>query len=314
MKKARILPIEEFFPPGGFPLVVMRDKMDCGHLEEEVKPENCHTHAFSEIVVVTSGSGLHLTQQENWPVAAGDVFVIKGHQIHNFAESVGLCLTNILFMPEKLNIPKRDLQGLSGYHALFTLSRTQQARQGFQSRLRLSAKDLAALNVQIDRLETEIKSRMPGYQLMARGLFMQIVSFLSRCYEASPTAHRRDLTRIADTIAFLETNYEKEVYLDKLAAMAHMSKRNFLRVFREAMGQSPMAYLVSLRVAHAAELLREGAINVTEAGLRAGFEDSNYFARQFRSVMGMSPRQYACQAQSRLDASNVSFARRYGDE
>ncbi len=296
MKKIRILPKEEFFPPGGFPLAVMRDNIIAGSREEEEAPHNLHTHEFSEIVVVTSGSGLHLTRQENWPVAAGDVFVIKGNQAHNFAESAGICLTNILFMPEKLYIPKRDLQGLSGYHALFTLSRTQQARQGFQSRLRLSPNDLAALNVQIDRLEAELKSRTPGYQLMARGLFMQIVSFLSRCYDASPAAHRRDLTRIADTIAFLETHYDKEIYLDKLATMAHMSKRNFLRIFREAMGQSPMAYLVSLRVAHAAELLREGTINVTEAGLRAGFDDSNYFTRQFRSVMGMSPRQYARQS------------------
>ena len=296
MKKIRILPKEEFFPPGGFPLAVMRDNIIAGPREEEEAPHNLHTHDFSEIVVVTSGSGLHLTRQESWPVAAGDVFVIKGHQSHNFADSAGICLTNVLFIPEKLHIPERDLQGLSGYHALFTLSRIQQARQGFQSRLRLNQNDLAALNVQIDRLAAELKKRVPGYQLMARGLFMQILSFLSRCYEASPTANRRDLTRVADTIAFLETHYEKEVYLDKLAAMAHMSKRNFLRVFHEAMGQSPMAYLVSLRVAHAAELLREGTINVTEAGLRAGFDDSNYFARQFRSVMGMSPRQYARQS------------------
>lgn len=294
MKRPLIVPKEDCFPSGGFPLVVLKhDMVTRAPKAEDSTP--FHTHEFSELVVVTRGSGMHLTPQESWPIAAGDVFVIKGHQMHGYADANNLHLINIIFEPEKLNIPKRDLQGLSGYHALFTLSRIRPGRKGFQSRLRLSANDLSTTKILINQLENELATRTPGFRLIARALFMQLVGFLSRCYDASPSSTRRDLTRIAEAIAFLENNYDKEIYIDDLAAMAHMSRRNFHRVFLEAMEKSPMAYLVSLRVAHAAELLRGSRINITEAGLRAGFEDSNYFARQFRSLMGMSPRQYARQ-------------------
>ena len=144
----------------------------------------------------------------------------------------------------------------------------------------------------MDALADELKARAPGFQLMCRALFMQMVGFLARCYSHSVVPARRELVRIAEAIAFLENHYDKEIYVDKLAGIAHMSKRNFLRVFREAMGKSPMAYLLSLRVARAAELLREGRLNVTEAGFRVGFQDSNYFARQFRKIMGASPREF----------------------
>ena len=72
-----------------------------------------------------------------------------------------------------------------------------------------------------------------------------------------------------------------------------MSKRTFLRVFRAATGATPIAYLIGVRIRRAAELLRQGGVTVTEAAMRVGFEDSNYFSRQFRKVMGVTPRSYA---------------------
>ena len=123
MKRPPILLKDAYFQPGGFPLVVMRvSGTNSGGL---------HAHEFHELVIITSGSGRHLTQQEDWPIAAGDVFVIKGDQAHAYADSEHLHLVNILYDPEKLTPPRRDLQALPGYHALFTLEPGWRGRRGF---------------------------------------------------------------------------------------------------------------------------------------------------------------------------------------
>ena len=272
-----------YLPRGEFPLAVTRIHGTAAAL---------HAHEFHELVVITSGSGVHVTEQESWPMAAGDVFVIKGDQAHGYLNSEGIGLVNILFDPDRLALPRRDLQGLPGYHALFALEPEWRQRHHFKSRLCLSVSELAHTGELLDALIRELQARTPGYQLMARTLFLQLVTFLSRCFSHTRTTAPRQLLRIAEAISHLETHLEHELYLEDLAAIAHMSKRNFLRAFRDAMGSSPMAYLVSRRIARAAELLRQEDLTITEAASRVGFEDSNYFARQFRRILGASPSEF----------------------
>ncbi|PIY48354.1 MAG: AraC family transcriptional regulator, partial [Armatimonadetes bacterium CG_4_10_14_3_um_filter_59_10] len=64
------------------------------------------------------------------------------------------------------------------------------------------------------------------------------------------------------------------------------------RAFRNATGCSPLDYLVRVRIHHAMELLKEADLSIAEVARRVGFADSNYFSRQFRALVGSSPRGY----------------------
>lgn len=285
MKKPPVILKKTYFPKDNFPLVASHNRK-LGNTTIGL-----HAHEFHELVVITQGAGIHITEHENWPISIGDVFVIKGDQVHGYEKSEDLELVNILFDLDRLALQQRDLQGLPGYQALFILEPNWRKRQPFKSRLHLSLQELAQVQVWINVLQDELKARTPGFRLMAKAQFMQIVAFLARRYvRTTPVSHAP--IRIAKAIAYLEEHYDRDVYLEQLAGIAHMSKRNILRMFQESTGKSPMAYLIGFRITHAAELLRDGAVNVTEAGYRVGFQDSNYFSRQFRQVMGMSPRQY----------------------
>ena len=67
---------------------------------------------------------------------------------------------------------------------------------------------------------------------------------------------------------------------------------NLMRVFRKATGQTPIEYLVRLRIQRAMDMLRNTDLTVTEIALEVGFNDSNYFTRQFRRILGESPRSF----------------------
>ncbi len=277
------LKVKDWFS-GAFPLAVER---------REPQPEfPPHKHEFSEIVIVTSGSALHVTGRESWQLSAGDVFVIGGSRAHEYRELQRLSLINILFDPEKLRMQLGDLPAVPGYHALFTLEPALRRKSQFNSRLKLSPGDLTTLLGFTDLLEAELKNRAPGFGFQATALFMQIVCYLSRRYSEFKNADSRALLRSAEAIAHLESHFTEPLNLDRLADIAHMSKRSFIRSFQAATGQSPIAYLIELRIRHASRLLRQTNDSVTEIAFKVGFNDSNYFARQFRSVTGMTPREY----------------------
>lgn len=275
---------KDWFHPDGFPISVER--------RDPQEPFGLHSHEFAEIVIITSGRGVHVTGKESYPLSAGDAFVVGGARQHDYHSMERLCLVNILFQPEKLNMRTYDLRTLPGYHALFTLEPAWRQRHQFNGRLRLSAQELSVVMRLVDTLDEELRKRSGGFKFMATASFMQIVGYLSRCFALAKHPDSRALLRIGEAISHLEANFQEPVDLDRLAKITHMSKRNFMRSFHSAMGNSPISYLIQLRVNRAASLLRRTQLNITEIAFQVGFDDSNYFTRQFRALLGVTPSEY----------------------
>ncbi len=280
----RVLKIDEWFHPDGFPISVERREP-----QEHFEP---HAHEFAELVIVTGGKCLHVTGHDSWELTAGDVFVIAGPREHEYRNLVDLRLVNILYQPSQLKLGLLDLPSVAGYHALFTLEPAWRNRQPAKGRLHLSGKEMAQVIEWVERLEIELKTREPGFGFMATASFMHIIGLLSRCYGRSPSPDGRALLRIGEALSYLERNIHREMNLEELASIAHMSRRSFLRVFQSATGTSPLAWVIEQRINRACGLLRQTDRRVTEIAFDVGFNDSNYFTRQFRKVTGLSPRSY----------------------
>jgi AraC-like DNA-binding protein len=280
----RILKKSDWFGADGFPIAV--------ETRDPQEPFGLHAHEFSEIVIVTGGSGVHVTGEDSWQLSAGDTFVIGGSRPHDYLNMEELRLINILFDQEDLSLELKDLPSLPGYHALFHLEPSWRKRHEFKSRLRLSQKDLSIAIALVERLDAELEQRTAGFGFLATAVFMQLVGHLSRCYDQSRNADSRALLRIAQTIAHLETCYAENVKLAELVSIAGMSRRSFLRAFEAATGSTPIDYLIQLRLSRAAALLRRTTQSITDIAFQVGFQDSNYFSRQFRQRYGMSPSAY----------------------
>jgi AraC-like DNA-binding protein len=76
--------------------------------------------------------------------------------------------------------------------------------------------------------------------------------------------------------------------LRELAAGVELSPFHMLRVFREATGFPPHAWLVLERVCHARHLLAAGRSPAEVAGA-AGFADQAHLTRWFKRVTGVTP-------------------------
>jgi AraC-like DNA-binding protein len=281
----RVLKIEEWFHPDGFPISVERREP-----QDEFGP---HGHEFAELVLVIGGKCLQVSGNDSWELTAGDVFVINADREHEYRHLEDLKLVNILFQPDQLKMGLLDLASVAGYHALFTLEPSRKARQPSRSRMHLGSRELAQVLELADRLEAELESREPGFGFMANATFMQMIGMLSRLYGSNPSPDGKALLRVGEAISHLERNiHSNDINLDELASIAHMSPRSFLRVFRSATGTSPLAWMLGQRINRACMLLRRTDKPVTEIAFDVGFNDSNYFTRQFRKATGYSPREY----------------------
>ena len=249
-----------------------------------------HGHDFSELVIVLQGSGVHVSPGGEYPIGAGDVFVLHGDEQHGYHNTASLEIVNILFRMDELALTLRDLGETPGFRVLFTLEPAAREHGDYNSRLRISAELLGRIKDRISEMIIEQRTVPAGWQFSLVAQFMLIVSDLCRAYSEMENPAMRSLMRLGDVIAYIHQHYAEEVTLDDLAKVANMSRRTITREFRNALGVSPIDYLIRERVNRAIDLLRYSDATVTETAYRVGFQDSNYFTRKFHSLVGYTPR------------------------
>ncbi|MDH4038193.1 MAG: AraC family transcriptional regulator [Candidatus Krumholzibacteria bacterium] len=112
----------------------------------------------------------------------------------------------------------------------------------------------------------------------------------------TPLPDRAALVRYHDTIdcakAFIHENHARDLSLAEVARHACMSPFHFSRVFKHVVGTSPHRYLASVRLDHAALLLRETQRPVTDICFSTGFNSLEHFIAAFRTRHGASPSAY----------------------
>jgi AraC-like DNA-binding protein len=261
-------------------------------------PTTLHAHEFNELVVIASGRGRHLVKDGSYPIEAGDVFVIRGDTEHGYADTEKMSLFNILFSPRRLKLPIADIGNIPGYHALFRIEPRLRGQTGFGNRFRLSMEQLAETERLIAVLQDELDARRPGYRFLSTAHLMNLIAYVCRCCSQVQTSEQRPLMQMGRVLSFMEENYHETVTVRRLTEVAGMSASSLMRLFRKSMGRSPVDYLIRLRVSKACDLLHRSEMRITEVAYECGFSDSNYFSRQFRRVMGRSPREFRRDAPS----------------
>lgn len=261
-----------------------------GHHEEDMF---LHRHAdFSELVFILNGTATHIVNSAEYAIKKGDVFVINKNTSHGYQNTHHFRLCNIMYQPEFFLEKLGDIKSLPGYHSLFVIEPAMTQQHGFQAHLSLSQTSFAEFEQQILQLHQEYTSHRPGFQTMITGLFLQIITNLSRLSNGyQPEPHDSTIS-LANSVAFMEYHFREPLTIEELAGKAGMSTRHFRRIFQDIYGTSPLKYLNTLRIQAAARLLRSTELPVTEIAIRCGWSDGNYFSSKFKQSTGQSPLEY----------------------
>ncbi|MDD6484071.1 MAG: AraC family transcriptional regulator [Clostridiales bacterium] len=101
---------------------------------------------------------------------------------------------------------------------------------------------------------------------------------------------------------YMRKNLNKSLTIENISNALHVSQSELKRVFREYTGMGVITYFRNMRIEHAKTLIRDGGQNITEISERMGYESIHCFSKQFKSVAGMSPREYSLSIKMWLDA------------
>ncbi len=255
--------------------------------------ETEHYHDFVEIVFILNGQGLQVLEGKEYPVSMGDVFVLQGNQRHYFRDAQKLEIVNVMFdAKQKPGLIPLEIRQMDGYKALFILEPAFRTRNNFRNMLRLNPRDMAAIELILSVMFLEQELAEEGSSIILSNRFQELIIHLSRHFSNIPSNKAQSLVQISRVMDYMENNLSESLKLEELAAMANMSKRNFMRNFKLTIGLSPGNYLNEIRMKKACSLLRESRTAIKEIAFQCGFSDSNYFTKCFKKSVNVTPAKY----------------------
>ena len=111
-----------------------------------------------------------------------------------------------------------------------------------------------------------------------------------RAEEKSMGALARWQLRIAKE--YLADNYSDEICLGTLAERTGLSRSRLTRGFKAATGVAPYAWMMQARVQRAQDLLGRKEQPIVDVALELGFADQSHFAKTFKRLTGVTPREW----------------------
>ncbi|MCM0649549.1 AraC family transcriptional regulator [Clostridium swellfunianum] len=242
-----------------------------------------HYHDNIELNYVVSGTAFYTIDDTVYEVREGNLLILNPGIYHQ------------QFIPSDVHT-----QGLHiGINKLFLkgLSQNLILPDG-TSPLAVLTKYANEFSSCIHQIIVEQESKLAGHELVLKTLVMRLIVILIReLYSVEDKADSYKLSfeyseksiMVNTIIEYINNHYNEEISLDKLSKNHYLSPVYLSKVFKEETGDSPINYLINLRLDKAKELLEKGSLSIKAVAKLVGYNDAYYFSKLFKKHFGISP-------------------------
>jgi len=246
------------------------------------KNYECHNHL--EIDVLISGEGAYLIDGKTYTVKAGDVIVLNPGVYHkslvthpeNPLVECFLGLTDAS-KEDQFSVPIRlqDLEPIMSVNG--------------ETKVKI-------FHLCNDILEEYVECRL-GRMSMLNAYVRQLLILLFRqeengCKPEGSNAYESIGKRyvVEQIILYLKDHYTDKISLELLAENIHLSSFYMSKIFKSETGDTPINYLINLRLEKAKMILESGTKeSIQEVASCVGYDDVYHFSKLFKKKFGTSP-------------------------
>ena len=89
---------------------------------------------------------------------------------------------------------------------------------------------------------------------------------------------------------YFEDHYAEKISLDQIAENMYLSPFYISKIFKSETGDTPIHYLIDIRLERAREILEKGECNsIQEVAAAVGYEDAYHFSKLFKKKYNVPP-------------------------
>ena len=249
----------------------------------ETSDVNYHCHDFLTIIYVLSGTCTYNISGVPHRVKKGDLMVFNSHVKHGKILVSGNEITEFHVGYDNIHI-----KGLPVNHFL---------EEDTSPIINISNYETEVLKCYSEMMSKRC-SNQPALELELKSLGIKLLSILfNATFDVSSLKQKGylnlegyDKTTIVNTVLeFINENYMNEITLDVLSQNMYLSPIYVSKIFKESTGDSPINYLIKLRLSKAKLLLEEGELSIKSIAEAIGYTDVYHFSKLFKKYYSCPP-------------------------
>lgn len=97
---------------------------------------------------------------------------------------------------------------------------------------------------------------------------------------------------IRDVERIIQNRYKENITIKQLSDEVYMSPSHLQCIFKKETGSTINDYITVVRIEKAKELLKKPDLKIYDVSNLVGYQDTNYFAKVFKKVVGVNPAEY----------------------
>lgn len=257
-------------------------------LSRDEDETNYHSHDFIELVTILKGERIFYIDGKEYETKEGDLLILNpgtlhksllGHTTSPASLECYISFTDVCFH----HVPRNHMPLFPTGNLL----------------LSMPAKMKQEIFKICQSISMEYGSCRTGRYFMVKAYLIQMICLILR-EQASPEQPAagegcvfKSINKkyVVDRImSYLDSHYTEKVSLDKIAQNMYLSTFYISKIFKTETGDTPINYLISLRMEKAKELLESAEVSsVQDAAARVGYEDVSYFSKLFKKYHGFPP-------------------------
>lgn len=230
-----------------------------------------HYHNSFEVYYLQKGTCWYFIDKKSYHLTAGDIALIPAGVIHKTSYETPTSSRTVFncadsFIPESV----RKLMEQTPYFA----------------RTNATAPTVDALFAQIQaEYEHPDEYSMDAIRTKVASLFLLIARENGKSHEEKPES-----PIVEKAVAYIRKHYMQAVTLQAVAEQCYVSREHLSRIFKKETGFGFNEYLNVYRMQKANAMLTENPKSkVSQVAIQCGFNDSNYFSKQYKKMYGIAP-------------------------
>ncbi len=245
-----------------------------------------HSHSILEIAYILSGKGQYLIDGVTYDVKQGDLLVCNPGVMHQ----------SIITNPSDPTL--EFVAGITDLHFLNMEPNSLTLPNG--PVLSLSNEVKREISRCCYEIIDENMAPQSGRYYLVQAQMMKILILLYRAVAEKPRdevvgipfeSYSKSYV-VQKIIQYLKSNYSQHISLDGIAQNMYLSPVYISKIFKEKTGDSPINYLIQIRLAKAKEMLEENRGSIRTIAAQVGYDDVYHFSKLFKKYYGVSPLYY----------------------
>lgn len=227
---------------------------------------------------VLSGKGSIKTEDRNYELSEGDLFLLPPH-------------SNAVYEPKREDPWSYIWIELNGSSVKIILDATSYNATNFIFK---DGEERYLKQVLIEMIHEDSLSTEASESLLIISYIFKVFSFLVKHY---PKSENVNITKKEETIKkierYLYIHYsDTNLSIGNVAEEFSFSQSYITRLFKSQTGITPIQYVDELRMKKAIELLSHHSLTIDQIAEAIGYKNQFYFTKRFKKYYGMPPSKY----------------------